>query len=61
MPFMPEESSFLTKIHIAIKFGICYNASRQKRSEVLQAVRQQKAPVFQHRGFSIPNFGNGRA
>ena len=47
--------------NIAFQICICYNASRQRRSEVLQAVQQQKAPVFQHRGFSIPNLGNGRA
>lgn len=34
----------------------------KKRSErLVHAGRQRKAPMFQHRGFSIPNFGNGRA
>ena len=52
----------MKKMYLEKENCICYNASRQKkRSERLVHVGRRKAPVFQHRGFSIPNFGNGRA
>ena len=52
----------MKKMYLEKENCICYNASRQKkRSERLVYVGRRKAPVLEHWGFSIPNFGNGRA
>lgn len=48
-----NEQAWKRKMHLAVSKCICYNASRQKRSERFRIARQ-KAPVLAHWGFSIP-------